>query len=351
MSSTNNSGGHSGLTAQRFEGKPLTQPAYSFRNVPKCSRNLSNSTITYVDRREPFVDSMAEMVLLTKEVMRRQAEAQEAELAAEASASGKKGRGKNKKKGKRQAKVGSPDTKKRTSKPLSLEYMADRTDVDDPIFGYFVRTDTLPEEYVGEVEAAKKKEEQDATKEEKVEARRTRSRMCKKDGAPQQEADVDGDKKPAAAASSLSSGAAADSLQSLPPPPEEEPINSCGSADSSIQPYAHRINPLKVQPSMLQGFVAVTTFTNWQTTFRWDSMHDSAFSYDEPHMAQQMASGERKFDYDGKLAEDMQATVRSGDPWNEGIVWPRIAEISLLGGLGCGKVSLHTGTCFVNMLL
>ena len=57
-------------------------------------------------------------------------------------------------------------------------------------------------------------------------------------------------------------------------------------------------------------------------------------------MAQQMASGQRKFDSDGKLAEDMQATVRSGDPWNEGIVWPRIAEISLLGGLGCGKVSI-----------
>jgi len=58
-------------------------------------------------------------------------------------------------------------------------------------------------------------------------------------------------------------------------------------------------------------------------------------------MAQQMASGQRRFDYDGKLAEDMQATVRSGDPWNEGIVWPRIAEISLLGGLGCGKTLIN----------
>ena len=91
---------------------------------------------------------------------------------------------------------------------------------------------------------------------------------------------------------------------------------------------------------MLQGFITVTTFTNWQTTFRWDSLHDNAFSYDEADLALQMARGERKYDRDGTLAEAMQATVRKGDPWNEGIVFPRIAEISLLGGLGCGKVSL-----------
>lgn len=120
-----------------------------------------------------------------------------------------------------------------------------------------------------------------------------------------------------------------DSLQSLPAPT---------ASSTAITPYRHRIDPSKFQPSMLQGFITVTTFTNWQTTFRWDSMHDSAFSYDEPHMAMMMANGERKYDEDGTLAEAMQATVRSGDPWNEGIVWPRIAEISLLGGLGCGKV-------------
>ena len=27
----------------------------------------------------------------------------------------------------------------------------------------------------------------------------------------------------------------------------------------------------------------------------------------------------------------------AGDPDNEGVVWPRIAEISLLGALGCGR--------------
>ncbi len=92
--------------------------------------------------------------------------------------------------------------------------------------------------------------------------------------------------------------------------------------------------------SKLQGFITCTTFTNWQKTFRWDSVHDSAFSYDDEHMAQQMMNGTRVYDADGSLAAQLQQTVRCGDPWNEGIVWPQLAEISLLGGLGCGKALL-----------
>ena len=125
--------GTSGLTAQRFEGKPLTQPTYSFRDVPKCSRDLADSSITYVDRRDPFVDSMAEMILLTKECMRRQAEIQEAEAVAAASKGGRRNRKKScsSKKARRNSDGGGggggEGEKKRTSKPLSLEYMADRT--------------------------------------------------------------------------------------------------------------------------------------------------------------------------------------------------------------------------------
>jgi hypothetical protein len=92
--------------------------------------------------------------------------------------------------------------------------------------------------------------------------------------------------------------------------------------------------------SRLQGFITCTTFTNWQSSFRWDSVHDSAFAYDDEKLAQEMVDGTRKFDHDGSLAAGLQSTVRCGDPWNEGIVWPRIAEISLLGGLGCGKAML-----------
>ena len=38
----------------------------------------------------------------------------------------------------------------------------------------------------------------------------------------------------------------------------------------------------------------------------------------------------RVIDKAGKLAKELQKTVRLGDPYNEGIVWPRIAEISLV---------------------
>ena len=126
------SGTTTGLTAQRFEGKPLTQPAYSFRNVPKCSRDLAGSSIAYADRREPFVDSMAEMILLTKECMRRQAEMRDAkekeaeEAAAAASKKGGRKRGSSSKKARSEGEAVDGE-KKRTSKPLSLEYMADRT--------------------------------------------------------------------------------------------------------------------------------------------------------------------------------------------------------------------------------
>lgn len=197
-----------GLNAKRFAGKPLKQPSYSFKAIPKCNRNLECSTLEEVTDRNHLNDAMAEMVLLCNESMRRQ-----------------------------------HITGKRTSKPLSLEYIADRLDIDDPMFGFIVRTNT---------------------------------------GGGQH-----------------------------------------------------------WKRGMLQGFVTVTTFTNWQKTFRWDSLHDSAFAYDDKKLASQMLSGERSYDHNGSLAQALQSTVRCGDPWNEGIVWPRIAEISLLGAMGCGKVRVH----------
>lgn len=85
----------------------------------------------------------------------------------------------------------------------------------------------------------------------------------------------------------------------------------------------------------LQGFITVTTFTNWQRTFEWDSSHEAAYECDTAwHTAL-----ERKRDTDGTLARELQSTIRCGDINEEGIVWPRVAEISLLGGIGCGKVS------------
>lgn len=39
----------------------------------------------------------------------------------------------------------------------------------------------------------------------------------------------------------------------------------------------------------------------------------------------------------GGTVQELEATVRDGDPDAEGVIWPHIAEISLLGALGCGR--------------
>jgi hypothetical protein len=67
--------------------------------------------------------------------------------------------------------------------------------------------------------------------------------------------------------------------------------------------------------------------------------NESLLQSKEP-LVQQPQQQERIWDKGGKLSSKIQATVRCGDIWNEGIVWPRAAEISLLGALGCGKVRL-----------
>lgn len=197
----------SSLNATRSAQKPIPQPSYSFAHVPKAERDLEGSSLQRIDNRDHFIVSMAEMILLCKEAMRR-----------------RPGKGTG-------------------SKPLSLEFLADRLDIDDPLFGYIVRTK--------------------------------------------------------------------DNLHDVP----------------------------QWKAGMLQGFVTVTTFTNWQKSFRWDSLHPSAFEADSDEMQEQRTQGLRKLDSDGSLACGLQNSVRAGDIYNEGIVWPRIAEISLLGGLGCGRVS------------
>ena len=182
--------------ATRFAQKPLPQPAYNFSEIEKPPRDLKDCQLQYVNDRDHFHAAMAEMLLLCKEAVRRR-----------------------------------PCARTGTSKPLSLEYLADRMDVDDPLWGYLIRN---------------------------------------KEG-------------------------------------------------------------------MLLGFVTVTTFTNYQQTFRWDSRNSQAFSYDGEEDEEERLLGVRQWDKDGSLADGMQETVRCGDIWNEGIVWPRIAEISLLGALGCGR--------------
>jgi len=92
----------------------------------------------------------------------------------------------------------------------------------------------------------------------------------------------------------------------------------------------------------LQGFVTFTTFTNWQQGFMWDSTHPRCFEgYDKKDVA---------VDEDGSLSKALQACVRCGDVYNEGVVYPRIAEISLLGALGCGKLLVELAIEYIEGL-
>ncbi len=189
-----------GWNAHRRPQEALRPPNYLMKNVPKCAKDLKGSVLYEIRSPDHFKEAMAEMVLLCTEAMRR------------------------------------TSANRCSSKPLSLEYIADRLDIDEPSFGYLVRT------------------------------------------------------------------------------PE----------------------------GMLQGFITATTFTNWQKTFRWDSLHELAFYYDdsdseEEEEARHRPKKQRYVDRDGSLAAKLEQTVRQGDPYNEGIIWPRIAEISLLGALGCGR--------------
>lgn len=208
---------HGHLNAARHEQKPLYQPCYNFSHVPAADKRLAGSSLQRIDDRQHFQSSMAEMLLLCKEAIRRRPPSSAAKA------------------------VG--------SKPLSLDYLADRMDIDDPCFGYVVRTAEKPARGASEHWAA----------------------------------------------------------------------------------------------GMLQGFITVTTFTNWHRSFRWDSQHPAAYAADCPDMEQARLAGDRKWDETGALARGLQAAVRCGDIWNEGIVWPRVAEISLLGAMGCGRVSSIVG--------
>jgi hypothetical protein len=82
----------------------------------------------------------------------------------------------------------------------------------------------------------------------------------------------------------------------------------------------------------LQGFVLWTNFTTWTHYFKWDSLHpESGFSVG--------TSG--KADVTGELADELEMQPRSGDPRGEGVVFEGIAELALLGGLGCGEILLR----------
>jgi len=184
------------MLARRFALPPINEAHYDPRGVPSADRQMTNTKIVRPTR-EQWLAMLGELVQMCNECVRRKAQ-----------------------------------SRKDEAKPLSLEYMADRLDVDDPLFGYIA---------------------------------------------------VSSDK------------------------------------------------------SWLQGFITVTTFTTWHRNFRWDSLHPAAGVLDcgDGETSHDHVKG-TKVDRDGEITRGLMAQIYAGDPDGEGIVWPRVAELSLLGALGCG---------------
>ena len=101
------------------------------------------------------------------------------------------------------------------------------------------------------------------------------------------------------------------------------------ATDDPIRGYLLRTND---DERYLQGFIWYTTFTSWTHFFRWDSLAPEAglTGTADKHPV--------RWDHDGLLAGELELQYRSGDPRGQGVIWPKIAEISLMGALGCGEM-------------
>lgn len=58
----------------------------------------------------------------------------------------------------------------------------------------------------------------------------------------------------------------------------------------------------------------------------------------EPDVFLPTNAHERQLDEDGSIAAALQQQQHFGDPVTTGVVWPRLVELGLLAGLGCGKL-------------
>lgn len=90
--------------ARRFSCPPVFEAAYEPRQIPNAKGDMSGTVILRPKRAE-WLQLLGEMVQMTNEAVRRRA-----------------------------------SHARDATKPLSLEYMADRIDVDEPLFGYLAVT-------------------------------------------------------------------------------------------------------------------------------------------------------------------------------------------------------------------
>ena len=92
------------MLSRRFSCPAVSECTYDPREVPYAAKDMKN-TVLFRPARNEWLELLGEMVQITNEAVRRRA-----------------------------------STARDASKPLCLEYMADRIDVDDPLFGYVAVT-------------------------------------------------------------------------------------------------------------------------------------------------------------------------------------------------------------------
>ena len=86
----------------------------------------------------------------------------------------------------------------------------------------------------------------------------------------------------------------------------------------------------KASPHYLQGFVVITDFQVFRKSFRWTTSEEPAAGITPSNVRF------RANDSDGSLTADLQKIKTRGAQGRDGIVFDRVAEVALLGGLHCG---------------
>ena len=116
------------------------------------------------------------------------------------------------------------------------------------------------------------------------------------------------------------------------PPLSKEYIRDRVDIDDPLRGYQLRHKT----GGWLQGFVLWTNFTTWTYSYRWDSLNQASGVPAEGAESNSLA-----IDRDGSLAMELEGLPRAGDPHGGGIIFPDIAEIGLVGALGCGEYLLR----------
>jgi len=123
-------------------------------------------------------------------------------------------------------------------------------------------------------------------------------------------------------------------MKSFHPPLSQAFIKDRIRIDDPLRGYQIR----HAEGGWLQGFLVWTNFTVWTLDFRWDSNHPACGL----HLHDVKARSPCVAEDDGTLSKELQALPRGEqDPLDGGIVLKQVAEISLLGGLGCGELLLR----------